>query len=388
LNIGTPFAVPGVSEWQCGRFDLPILANNQVVTVSNIASKFSFGYIGANNSSNLMSCFGYLSQFAKISFPENTYLCENSSVVLDAGYAMSYDWTLPNGTHASTATILATDTGLYTVVINTDPFLVTTSTRVLHRFEGASIISSPASGRGAGTFTYTANHGLYSSQYLSYTWFVDGVQVSANSSFTNTWGAKDDKTIVLHIRDTVLNCTKIDTLHHLPSYIEVCEGISVTFKGRTSNGGSSPIYQWRKNGVNIAGANDSTYTYIPQNGDTISCLLVSNANCADPDSMLSHNIVVIVYQFPILPSEIIGDLTVCVGNTVQFSNATLGGVWSANNTGVSILNPLSNFVTITGVSEGKTYITYTLTNNGCETKKTVLLKVLPPTPPEIIIGVE
>ena len=222
LNIGTPIDVPGVPEWKCGRFDLPAAANNQVVKISNLQSKFSFGYIAANATAAIMTSFGYLSQFGTLALPDTTYICEGSSAVLDAGYALSYDWTLPDGSHSTGATVTASETGTYTVVVDQDPFILTASTKVLHRFEGSGITSFPANNAGAGTYTYTANTGLYSDKNVSYTWLVDGVQVSTNPSYTATWTVNDEKLITLQLRDTEMNCSVTHTLIHykLPDNID------------------------------------------------------------------------------------------------------------------------------------------------------------------------
>ena len=214
LKIGSPIAVPGVSEWKCGRFDLPSAANNQVVTIENPESNFSLGYIGANQSGNVMTFFGYLSQFGTLSFADTTYMCDGSPVTLDAGYALSYDWTLPNGSHLNTPTINVTDTGTYTVVVDTDPTILTASTKVLRRFESSALLSSSVSNMGAGTYTYTADPGIYPPNNVGYTWMVDGTTVSANPQFTITWNAEDEKLITLLLQDTAIGCSKTHTLIH------------------------------------------------------------------------------------------------------------------------------------------------------------------------------
>jgi len=86
----------------------------------------------------------------------------------------------------------------------------------------------------------------------------------------------------------------------MEDYIDVCEGSTVTFTATPTNGGSSPAFQWKKNNVNIPNATDSTYSYIPQNGDTISCELTSNEQCASPTAVVSVNIVIKVNPLPVL----------------------------------------------------------------------------------------
>lgn len=57
----------------------------------------------------------------------------------------------------------------------------------------------------------------------------------------------------------------------------VCEGTSVTYTANVTNGGT-PTYEWRVNNGPVVGSN-STYTYVPQAGDVITCTVVSNAAC-------------------------------------------------------------------------------------------------------------
>lgn len=59
----------------------------------------------------------------------------------------------------------------------------------------------------------------------------------------------------------------------------VCVGTSVTYTANPSNGGSSPVYQWKVNGTNV-GINSNQYTYSPADGDIVSCVVTSNSDCA------------------------------------------------------------------------------------------------------------
>jgi hypothetical protein len=67
----------------------------------------------------------------------------------------------------------------------------------------------------------------------------------------------------------------------------ICAGTSVTYTATPVNGGSTPLYQWKKNSVNISGATSSTYTYSPIAGDTIRCQLTSNASCVTSSTAMT-----------------------------------------------------------------------------------------------------
>jgi hypothetical protein len=131
LNVGSALNIPHVLDWQIARFDLPSAANDTVVTIENTQSPFSFGYIAANTT-NATTGYGYFSAFGDFEFADTTYyICSSgTSVTLDGGYAMNYDWTLPDNSHRDTPSITATLEGKYTLVMDQDPNEVTATTYV------------------------------------------------------------------------------------------------------------------------------------------------------------------------------------------------------------------------------------------------------------------
>jgi len=155
-------------------------------------------------------------------------------------------------------------------------------------------------------------------------------------------------------------------------------------------GGSDTIfYQWQMSldsisWTNILGANTTDYSPNMLSVTTF----FRRADMDNCNVVYTNPVKITVYDFPVLNDEIIGDKVVCESSFIQLSNATIGGVWKANNSNVSIPNPTANPVTITGAATGKTYITYTLTNGECQTSKTFLLKVISTPAPEIKVGFE
>lgn len=71
-------------------------------------------------------------------------------------------------------------------------------------------------------------------------------------------------------------------------------GTPVTFSTIIDAGGSSPIYQWKKNG-NPVGTNSSVYTdNALVNGDTVNCELISDIICALGNTAVSTSLVITV----------------------------------------------------------------------------------------------
>ena len=89
----------------------------------------------------------------------------------------------------------------------------------------------------------------------------------------------------------------------------ICSGTSVTFTATPTNGGTTPFYQWKLNGVNV-GANSATYTNAAlANGNTVSCVLTSNLCNASPASATSNTITMTVNSTPATPGTITGNAT-------------------------------------------------------------------------------
>jgi sugar lactone lactonase YvrE len=75
----------------------------------------------------------------------------------------------------------------------------------------------------------------------------------------------------------------------------VSSGQAVTFTALVTNGGGTPTFQWRKNGLIISGATANPYlTTATANGDIISCVVHSNAPCTTIDSAVSNTLVMVV----------------------------------------------------------------------------------------------
>jgi hypothetical protein len=71
-----------------------------------------------------------------------------------------------------------------------------------------------------------------------------------------------------------------------------CLGNSVSFTATLTNGGSTPIYQWKSNGNNV-GTNGATYTSTTvSDGAILTCVMISNAQCASTAKVTSNAITI------------------------------------------------------------------------------------------------
>jgi hypothetical protein len=136
----------------------------------------------------------------------------------------------------------------------------------------------------------------------------------------------------------------------------ICVGTSVTFTAVATNGGSTPAYQWKKNGIN-AGTNSAAYIASGlATGDVITCVLTGSASCATAATATSNGITMTVTA-PVTPSVSIlaspGN-AICSGTQVTFTATAINGgtapqyQWKKNglnvgtNNAVYIDNTLAN----------------------------------------------
>jgi hypothetical protein len=154
-----------------------------------------------------------------------------------------------------------------------------------------------------------------------------------------------------------------------PLVIEICAGDSLIFSVDTiTGGGTSPSYKWVVNGVNM-NVNDTVFGYKPMIDSTIvCCYILSNEDCADTNYIMSQKIIVRIDTMPIL-GEIMCDTSFCAGSYIEVYHPVPNGVWSKSNNNVNISHEyaISTPATarITGVSEGQSIISYTVTNGQC-----------------------
>jgi hypothetical protein len=115
----------------------------------------------------------------------------------------------------------------------------------------------------------------------------------------------------------------------------------VIFLATPTNGGSTPTYQWKINGINVTGATNSAYFYFPSNADAITCQLNSSALCATGSPATSNTVTMTVNpSLPVSVSIAASATTVCAGTSVTFiATPTNGGnnatyQWMVNGSNV------------------------------------------------------
>jgi RHS repeat-associated protein len=206
----------------------------------------------------------------------------------------------------------------------------------------------------------------------TYNWRINGVsqQVATNSTFVTTQLNQGDVVTVQMTSNAgcvssptvTSNGITISTATQ-PSPVSVgisgpssyCYGQSsgaiATYSASSSNGGSSPVYVWYRNGAEVTDNELSGSQYRPHyalnHGDKITCRLTSNASCVSGNPAISNEITVsIVSETPTLWITA-SKTSFCMGDQVTFtanSNFPLSYFqWSIDNS--VALSTASSFTT-------------------------------------------
>lgn len=178
------------------------------------------------------------------------------------------------------------------------------------------------------------------------------------------------------------------------SAISICAGIPVTFTAVPSNGGTTPVYQWKKNGINV-GINSNTYTDNSLiNGDVIHCVLTSNGTCITTPNSTSNNITITV-SLPVTPAITISASAnnICFGTAITLTAVeTNGGVAPAYQWKKNGINVGTNNVAYTdnALNNGDIITCVLVSSLGCLTSPTatsnqVVMVIIPAVTPTITV---
>jgi gliding motility-associated-like protein len=368
-------AVPGTGEvYVTARIDLSQQVSvGSALTFSNSLGNFSLGFI--NGGTNSGTLYGYFSDFKSSNVQKaSVETCPTTPVQLTAYGGISYSWTPAAGlSNSNIANPMASPevTTNYTVTItNADGCVDYANVLVKVTTDVSRSISIEASSNNVcpGTLvTFTAIP-VNGGNLPVYQWQVNGVNAGVNSPSFNTSALVDgDKVTCIMTSNAqcapVGNVTSnsitmnvstntITSVSIAAAQNNICEGTIVNFIATPVNGGSTPIYQWKVNGVNagVNSANFSSDTLI--NGDKVSCMMTSSSSACSVSANVVSNVITIVMNANLTPSVSIAasQNNVCEGTTVNFTATPVNGgstpvfQWQINgiNTGMNSTTLSSN----------------------------------------------
>ncbi len=218
-------------------------------------------------------------------------------------------------------------------------------------------ISASANNICSGTsITYTAVP-VNGGSSPGYQWKKNGVDINGATASTYSYSPVNGDVITCELTSSV-DCTTNPVMSNsvtmivIPSVVPsvrisasnntICSGTSVTYTATSTNGGTSPTYQWRRNGVNISGATGSICVYAPAMGDTLTCVMTSSTTCASPNPVASNGLVITVTP-SVMPAVVISASAnnVCSGTSITYTAVpTNGGTspgyqWKKNGVPIS-----------------------------------------------------
>lgn len=179
----------------------------------------------------------------------------------------------------------------------------------------------------------------------TYAWKKNGGLVGTSSNYSSNTLANGDvitceftssgSTVVSNSIMISVNMTVAPTVAISASNTVICTGTSVTFNSTLTNGGASPSYAWKKNGLVVA----MTPTYTASNwanGDVIKLSVTSSAACAATTTSTSNSISLTVNGSTSISVTPAGPITFCTGNpTILYGTAGMSNYeWKMGNTTV------------------------------------------------------
>jgi endo-1,4-beta-D-glucanase Y len=294
-----------------------------------------------------------------------TNICAGSSITLSAsatngGANPTYQWkkggnAISGATSVNYTTTTAANNDSYTVTMTSNVGCPSTPSVT----SAAKVITvnptvTPSVTINAGTTTICAGSSITLSAAPTnggtsptYQWEKGGTAISGATSvnYTTTSATNNDSyTVTMTSNASCLSTTsttsaaKVITVNakvtptisiSVSPSSTIYTGQSFTFTANYSNGGSTPTFQWRKNGNVISGTTNSSFTTTTlTTNDALTAVITSNATCLTTTTANSNSIVVTVNPNPGFDSNVSGP-------TSATSNQTSVSYSVSNQTGMT-----------------------------------------------------
>lgn len=291
----------------------------------------------------------------------------------NGGTSPSYQWQVDGvnvGTNSSTYTTTTLTNGQVVTCVLTSNLSGVTVTGSPSTSAGITVIvnSTPS------TPTISQNGAvLTSSSATGNQWYLNGVIISGATGQTYTTTQSGSYTVIVTTGGCVSATSPavvVSTTFAASVVIATttgtnpsCTGSSVTFTATPSNGGTTPVYQWQVNGVNV-GTDSPTYTTTTlTNSQTVTCILTSNYPGVTGSPATSNVITMTVNAIPATP-------VITANGAVLSSSASSGNQWYLN----SVLIPNAINQTYTATQNGN--YTVVVTVGGCSSAASAAVNVV------------
>lgn len=271
--------------------------------------------------------------------PQGITTCAGNPITLSVnstGINLTYQWrrngiNIPgaNSRILTLNNVSILDTGNYSVVISSSCGNVTSSSAFLN-IRGVQILSQPLSIRVCNGNPVNLSVTATGIGQLNYQWFRNGTPITgatSNSFFIPSLTNNDTGRYTVQITDScglpvtsnnaVVSLSNGPTINSLSNANALCLG-SNTSLSVTATFSGTPTYQWRRNGINIPGANSNTFSIVNFGfNDTGNYTVVITDLCGQTTSQN-------VRLSPLLePAPTVNNATTCItGTWVTLTNTT------------------------------------------------------------------
>jgi hypothetical protein len=334
----------------------------------------------------------------------NSPVCESSAINLTAGTisGATYSWTGPSGfssvsQNPAISSATASMAGTYSVTASVNGCTSSASTNSVA--VNASVIPSVSVNQSSGTNPMCAgSSSVFTAVPVNggsgavYQWTVNGSPAGSGTTFSSSSLNDGDQISCVLTSNALCALPAVVSSNTLTMSVNpvlipgvsisltsgsnpMCSGQSASFTAAEVNGGSSPVYQWQINNINV-GTNSSVYSSASlADGDVITCTLASDAVCASPSNVTSAAITMNV-SATVTPTINISSSSsnTCQGDQVTFTaNVTNEGAtplyqWQVN--GLSVGSNTSSF-TSSGINNGDVVDCILTSSSSCATVSVV-----------------
>jgi PKD repeat protein len=301
-------------------------------------------------------------------YASSTQVCVGGTITftdISTNNPTSWLWTFPGGTPATSTlehpTVTYSTLGVYNVTLQvTNANGNNSSTKTTYINVGVpaqpSAITGSATPCGASTQTYSVTN----VPGVTYTWTYPAgwavVSGAGTSSITLTVGATSGTVQVTpsntcgngtaQTLSTTVATAVAASVSIAASANPVCAGTSVTITPTPTNGGTTPTYQW-KVGASVMGTGATYVSSALANGDVVTCIMTSNANCVT-GSPATSNAVTMTVSPATVGGTVTGGTTICTGSTSGL--LTLAGHTGTIVRWESSVSPFSTWTPITNTA--------------------------------------
>ncbi len=152
----------------------------------------------------------------------------------------------------------------------------------------------------------------------------------------------------------------------------ICSGEFVSFTAYGINAGANPIFEWKVNSISV-GENTPEYSFIPINGDQVSCILTSSLHCTENNPATSFPLSMTVNPVPVVTLAVCNDeITIINAQPLKLKGGLpLGGIYSGPG-----VNSTTGYFSPSAAGIGSKLISYTYQNGYlCSDSKTKTIQV-------------